>query len=338
MFGEFDFSGANGGNEYNSNSHAMRLRHIYGTVGDWTFGQSWSLWSDRATLPNSVENNGPVGPESGVRQPLVSYLWNIDPAQKNQLQFSVENPFSDFLGADTQVLNGAAVNNAANFNHKYPDVLARFGHNEPWGRIFVTGMVRDLSIDDAGVAGLNGTANRFVGASKDATTAWGVASGAKIYTGFLNPKNAIYVHTEIGQGIGRYMNVNSGSQNPSAVLDATGHLKAIEAGSYEVSYQHFLNSSNTWQANVIWGEQKIWQKPGYMSAAAVQGLPTDYQELELNLMWSPNSYVMMGPAYIRANTRVVAPQNLVGVAGATRTTSGTTAIDNRFQFSTNIGF
>ncbi|MTJ83733.1 MAG: hypothetical protein F8N37_22320 [Telmatospirillum sp.] len=337
MYAEIDFSGSNGGNEYNSNSHAVRLRHAYGSIGPWTFGQTWSLWSDRATLPNSVENNGPIGPESGVRQALVSYRWDIDPAQKNQLSVSIENPFNDFLGADQEPLNGAAVNNATNFNHKYPDLLARFAHNEAWGRTFVTGMVRDISINTAGNP-LGAVGSRYTGAANDSTIGWGVTTGAKVYTGFGNPKNAVYARLEAGQGIGRYMNFNNQNQGPSAVVDPSGHLKSIYAGSYEVSYQHFWTSDNKWQSNVIWGEQRMWQKNSLLTPTAQQGLPVKFQEIELNLLWSPNSYVMMGPAYIRANTRVVAPFDLSKVVGATQTTSGTTAVDNRFQFSTNIGF
>ncbi|HXP96165.1 MAG TPA: DcaP family trimeric outer membrane transporter [Telmatospirillum sp.] len=346
FYTEVDFSGSNGGNEYNSNSHAVRLRHAYGTVGNWLIGQTWTNWTDRATVPNSVENNGPIGPESGVRQALISYRWDIDPAQKNQMYFSVENPFSDFAGADNEALSGAGINNATNFNHKYPDVLAKFAHNESWGRTYLTAMVRDLSIDTVGIPLGSAAGSKFTGATHDSTVAWGLTGGGKIYTGFGNPKNAVYVRVEGGQGIGRYMNFNSINQNASAVVDTNGKLQSTLAGSYEVSYQHFWNDTNTWQSNVIWGDQKIWQKSSLLTnslvntstSSGIQGLPTDFQEIELNLMWSPNSFVMMGPAYIRANARTVAGQNLIGVAGATRATSGTTAIDNRFQFTTQIGF
>ncbi|MTJ83734.1 MAG: hypothetical protein F8N37_22325 [Telmatospirillum sp.] len=338
MYAEVDFSGSNGGNEYNNNGHNVRLRHAYGSIGPWTFGQTYSLWSDRPTLPNSVQNNGPIGPESGVRQPLVSYRWDIDPAQKNQLTMSIENPFNDFLGADQEPLNGAAVNNATNFNHKYPDVLVRYNRNDSWGRAFLTGMVRDISINTAGTPLGASAGSVYTAAANDSTIGWGVTTGAKVYTGFGSPKNAFYARLEAGQGIGRYMNFNNQGQGPSAVVDASGHLKPIYAGSYEVSYQHFWTADYKWQSNVVWGEQRMWQKDSLLTPTAQQGLPVKFQELELNLMWSPNSFVMMGPAYIHANTRVVAPFDLSKVVGATQKTSGTTAEDNRFQFTTNIGF
>ncbi|MDR3438673.1 DcaP family trimeric outer membrane transporter [Telmatospirillum sp.] len=347
FYTEIDFAGGvsatgatnvGGGNAYNSNSHLVRLRHVYGTIGNWTIGQTWTLWSDRATLPNSVENNGPIGPESGVRAPKIAYKWNIDPAQKNQLEFAIENPFSDFNGADQEAFNGANNPSPTTFNNKYPDFLVRYGHNEDWGRTYLTGMVRDISINTAGIALSSGVYN---GAANDSTIGWGVTGGGKIYTPFTgNAKNAVYGRVEAGQGIGRYMNFNSGSQNVSAVLDSSGHLKTVYAGSYELSYQHFWDSKNVWQSNVIWGDQKIWQKGSMLPTSALQGLPTDFQEVEFNLMWSPNSYVMMGPAYIRANARVVKPYTNMNTAtgGATRTTSGTTAVDNRIQFTTQIGF
>jgi hypothetical protein len=348
MYVETDFAGAtSGGNQYNSNSHDLRIRHAYGTIGNWTFGQTWSIWSDRATEANSVDDNGPLGQDSGVRQALVSYRWDIDPAQKNQLLVSLENPFSDFLGADNETFTGAAgQNNFSNFNTKLPDFLARYAHNENWGRLFVVGMLRDLEANSAGVNNgavttLAGNAAIYTGPIHDSTTAWGVATGGKVFTGLGNAKNAVTFHGEAGQGIGRYMNFNSGSQNPSALLDANGKLKTLFNAGYDVSYQHFWDEKAIWQSNIIWGEQKTWFKDSLLTPVGQQGLPTDFQEIEVNLLWTPNTYVQMGPAYIRANTRVIAPYtglSLAATAGNTRAVSGTTAADNRFQYSVNIGF
>lgn len=353
FYTEIDFSGAaTGGDQYNSDSHTPRLRHIYGTVGNFLAGQTWTLWTDRATLANSVLSNGPAGVESGVRQPVVQYRWDLDAKQQNQIYLSLENPFSDFTGVDKESFFGTAYNNPTNYNSKYPDVLARYAYNDSWGRAFLTGMVRDISANTEGqtLGASSSTGLKFTGQANDSTIGWGIASGAKVYTGLGNAKNAVFVRGEVGQGISRYMNVNSSTQLPSAIFDTNGKLQSILEGGYQVAYQHFFDDKNNWQANVIWSDQKSWQKNSLMVACGVagsvcglNGLPTRYQNIEINFQWSPNSYVSTGPAYIRSNAEVVKGLNNYTTSGAlaagtTRGVSGTTAVDNRFQWTTQIGF
>ena len=57
---EFDFYGADG-NESVSNSHGFRLRHAYGTLGNFLAGQTWTNFMNPAALPDTVDFGGPVG-------------------------------------------------------------------------------------------------------------------------------------------------------------------------------------------------------------------------------------------------------------------------------------
>jgi len=337
MYLEGDFSGpASGGNSNNSNSHDFRIRHAYGTLGNWTFGQTWTNFTDPASWAVSLDNNGPIGRESGVRQALVQYRWDIDPEQKNQLAVSIENPDSDFLGSDDKGENfiaGAGNYAYTNFNSKLPDFVAKYTHNETWGHMYEATLVRNLEANTVGV-NLGSATTGYTGAVHDNTWAWGEQVGAKIFTGLGHPKNAIGFHGVIGQGISRYMQV----QQNSAEVDSQGHLKTLLNGAYHVYYQHFWDPKGQFQSNVIWGDNKIWYKNSLLVATAPQGLETDVQEVELNFLWTPNQFVQMGPAYIRANVRAEQGYNLSGVAGATRSWSGSTAVDNRFQYSVIIGF
>jgi hypothetical protein len=337
MYFEGDFSGpTSGGNANNSNSHDFRIRHAYGTIGNFTAGQTWTNFTDPASWANSVDDNGPIGRESGVRQALVQYRWDIDPAQKNQLAFSAEEANSDISGADTESFYaGAGAYNSTNFNTKMPDFVVKYTHNETWAHLYEATLVRNLEVNTAGV-NLGGS-NVYTGPAHDSTWGWGEQVGGKIFTGLGHEKNAITFHGVIGQGITRYMQI----QTPySAMIDSRGHLQALLTGGYHVAYQHFFDPKGQFQSNLIWGEQKNWVKNSLLAnnTTAEQGLQVDTQEVELNFLWTPNQYVQMGPAYIRANTRVEQGYNLVGVAGATRSTSGTTAVDNRFQYSVNVGF
>src|SRR5437660_8942084 len=57
---EFDFYGADG-NESVSNSHGFRLRHAYGTLGNFLAGQTWTNFMTPAALPDTLDFGGPVG-------------------------------------------------------------------------------------------------------------------------------------------------------------------------------------------------------------------------------------------------------------------------------------
>jgi len=57
---EFDFYGADG-NESVSNSHGFRLRHAYGTLGNFLAGQTWTNFMNPASLPDTLDFGGPVG-------------------------------------------------------------------------------------------------------------------------------------------------------------------------------------------------------------------------------------------------------------------------------------
>lgn len=363
---EIDFSGKAAGSDdqYSSNGHVPRLRHAYGTIGNTTIGQTWTLWSDRATLPVSVLSNGPAGVESGVRQAVVQYRWDVDAAQKNQVYVGLENPFSDFLGADKETLTGTAYNNPTNFNERYPDLLIRLAHNESWGRTYLTGIVRDLTVNTLGQNLGTAAGSIYSGPANDSTVAWGVTGGTKIYNPYLGVgSDAFYLRGQAGQGIGRYMNFNNSAQNASAVIDNNGKLQTIYAIGYQVAYQHFFDDKNVWQANAIWSDQKMFQKNSLLCAGVAEGsgnnacgayaagtvlgqlgLPTRETNVEFNFLWTPNSYVQMGPAFTIANVRVSKGLNLLDLygngaaGGATTTTSGTTAVDKRLQFTTNIGF
>lgn len=46
------------GDFFGSNT-SFRLRHTYGEVGNWLIGQSWSNFGDLASLPNTLDFEGP---------------------------------------------------------------------------------------------------------------------------------------------------------------------------------------------------------------------------------------------------------------------------------------
>src|SRR5439155_11502352 len=111
-FTEFDFYGGVGTKTF-SNSFHPRLRHAYGEYGPWLAGQTWSTFMDPASLPETLEFNGPLG-EAFVRQPQLRFTTAAGPGK---FALSAESPESDAsrpaTGGDAASNNGSAPPTAA---------------------------------------------------------------------------------------------------------------------------------------------------------------------------------------------------------------------------------
>lgn len=92
-FLEGDFFGASG-NEVVSNSHNLRLRHAFGSIGGLLIGQTWSNYMILPTGPEVLDFGGPVG-SIFVRQPQVRWT---QPFSGGSWSVSLENPESNIAG------------------------------------------------------------------------------------------------------------------------------------------------------------------------------------------------------------------------------------------------
>jgi hypothetical protein len=65
---EFDFMASLQGNERTVNAYSPRLRQAFIGAGRWTVGQTWSSFGDTASVPDYLDDLGPVG-VANARQP-----------------------------------------------------------------------------------------------------------------------------------------------------------------------------------------------------------------------------------------------------------------------------
>ena len=84
---EFDLFGASG-NESVSNSHNLRLRHAYGSLGGLLAGQTWSNFMVVSALPETLDFGGPAG-QTFVRQAQLRWT---QPFTGGQWSVALENP------------------------------------------------------------------------------------------------------------------------------------------------------------------------------------------------------------------------------------------------------
>lgn len=198
-FIEGDFFGA-GGNEVVSNSHGFRLRHAWGTLGNFGAGQFWTNFLNTRAFTDTLDFGGPAA-QIFVRQPQVRWTQKFG---AGEWAISAENPESVFVTAA-----GATV---IPDDDRFPDLVARID----FGRFAVSGMVRNIRIDTP-------SAN---------TDEWGVALyiSGRIPVGRDDFRFGVYG----GDAIGRYTN----GFNVDGIIDASGGVSLPEVFGGFVAYRH----------------------------------------------------------------------------------------------------
>jgi len=126
-FIEMDFYGADDeANEFVSNSYAPRLRHAYGSWGNWLAGQTWSTFMDL----NGLGEVDAFGQQASVIFERQAQLRYTQPFEGGNLQFALENPED---GGDDQSV---------------PDIVGRVNFDGNWGHASVAALARRLTVDN----------------------------------------------------------------------------------------------------------------------------------------------------------------------------------------------
>ncbi len=136
---EIDFMASAQGNERTVNAYSPRLRHTYIKTNRWTLGQTWSTFGDTASVPDYLDDLGPVGVANG-RQAQIRYTL---PTEDGNWMFALENPETTL----TPFAGGARI---AADDSALPDAVVRRNWTGEWGAFSVAGMLRQLKIDSAG--------------------------------------------------------------------------------------------------------------------------------------------------------------------------------------------
>lgn len=308
-FIEADFLGSNS-NETYSNSAAPRLRHLYGEWANVLAGQTWTTFFDVATAPETIEFNGPVGQENGVRQAQLRYTWPI--SKQDSLAVAIENPEGDFAGADHGGLGTNGNAPSSRVSDTVPDFTARYVHNETWGRFSLAGLARRIAVDTGGASqsfqGPNGNFNYSGSAST-----WGYAGSLAAQFPTFG-KDSLTMRALGGPGIGRYLaNANSTSgavtgmapngatnANPGdgAVLSSDGSLHAITAYGGSIAYKHYWTDEI--RSTVAAG---IMRRDNPMAYLPVNSLAEE-RSLHANVIWSPIPQANIGIEYIHGEVEL----------------------------------
>lgn len=197
-----------------STSSFWRLRHAYAEWNFFKIGYTWSTFMDNASLPTTVDFEGPNS-ALNKRHGLVRYERKF--GDNSIIGLSVEAPASDYFNPADSLLQGK--NKQGNF-----DLAGRYKHLHTWGHVQAAGIFRRIDyLKDDQIEELYG---------------WGLLLSAVIN---LNPKNILYTQYSFGESIAHYY-VGFGNLQLDAVYDpeAGNMTKKFIQGGF-LTYTHVFS-------------------------------------------------------------------------------------------------
>lgn len=263
-------------------TYTPRLRHAYGTIGNFLGGQTWTTFLNVSALPESLDAIGvSAGAINNFRQPMIRwtqpFAWNSTPLE---IQFALESPRSRVWVPSTLEGNGGP-NFVSSDDAHYPDIVTRLNFNPDWGSLSLATLVRQI---------------RYTQPSTEfQQDSWG---GAVNLAGKINTMGLdnIRFMLHYGNGEGRY--VTTSNTFGDAALTADGDMDLIKTYGGMLSYQRWWNKQ--WRSSVIYGFSGS-EQPSFVNTELTQQV----QSLQANLLWSPVKEAMMGVEYIYATRQLI---------------------------------
>lgn len=194
-----------------SSSSFWRLRHAYAEWNYFKIGYTWSTFMDNASLPTTVDFEGPNSALS-KRHGVIRYERKY--GEKNIIGISLEAPQTDYYNpADTLIKNK---NKQSNF-----DLAGRYKFINNWGHIQVAGIVRRIDYLDKDRMQL--------------LFGWGLLLSSDIN---LGKKHSLFLQYSVGEGIANYY-VGFNSRQLDAIFNPNLNkmqLKGIQGGFFSYTF------------------------------------------------------------------------------------------------------
>ncbi|MGZ4999710.1 MAG: DcaP family trimeric outer membrane transporter [Methylomonas sp.] len=303
-FLEVDFLGAQEVSNY-----TPRLRHAYGSIGNFTAGFTWTTFLNVAAIPETLDPTGPTGDLLNLRQPVVRWTQPFSVVDTPfEFQVAAESPKSRLWAAPSLKESTDAFNFTNPNDDRYPDLVARLNYNPDWGSLSIAAMGRQIRYTKQG-------------AGRE-QAAWGsaVSLAGKINTfGLDNVKFML----GYGDAYGRYAAFNAFED---AALDASGQLHLVNVYSATLAFQHWWDKE--WRSTLAYGYMAA-DQPAFVQQAVNLGtnIPVEMtkhgQSAHINLLWSPWLTTTFGLEYFYA---------------LRERTDGQTGDLHRIQFSSRFNF
>jgi len=292
---EFDLYGVGA----DAGQTTMRVRHVYGSWGNWLAGQTNSLFMDIDIFPNTIDYWGPNGMVF-LRNPQIR--WTPVHSGDNTFAVAIERPGNDIDPGQFREVDPALANFQA--NNEFPDITAQYKMNQSWGHLQIAGIIRKL-----GVENIANPANIV----KRDDTGWGVDVTASIKVG---SRDKVLLGFVTGAGIATYMNDGGVDMAPTTGVAATADAKAVDLTGLTAYFDHYWNSK--WSSSIGYSYDEVDNLAGQAGNAFKRG-----EYFSANILNTPAENVLIGAEILW---------------GKREDFNGNSGDDNRIQFSLKYNF
>ncbi len=243
----------------------FRLRHAWGELGAFGFGQTWSPFMDPDVFPNSIEYWGPNGM---VFFRNVQARW-MPLRGDDELFLALERP-----GASADAGRYADRIELEGIEGRFPlpDLSAHYRRTRGWGHLQVAGILRQIEWDDTNDDTLDLSGSEL---------GWGVNVSTNLKFG----KDVLRASVVYGEGIENYM--NDAPVDIGITDDVEDIGEALPVTGIVAFYDHAWN--DRFSSTFGYSRVDIDNSAGQTADAFKTG-----QYALLNLLYTPVPGVMMG--------------------------------------------
>ena len=307
---ETDFDGGNNNSTVNEIRNGLRLAQA--SVGPWTVGQQWTVFTDLSQYAETADweniNSGPI-----CRCPSLTYAdslgggWSfgvsiVDPVTQIDLDMGTTSNTSGGTAAPGAASTTALVQN----NTGMPDIQANIKYAQDWGHLFLSGQVRRVSYtadDNLTGNGVTGANLRIAtGKAEDSLTGWGFTVGLNLFDPLgLHPRDRFYTNVTYGEGMRGIIDESLFCLvcTLEASLDPfTGELDANSNFAWTIHYQHWW--TDTIRSSAVYGLTRNSPGNDFDSFGTIRRTQAAF----LNLFWSPLPRVNLGVETQYISTRM----------------------------------
>jgi len=267
---EFDLFGVGA----DAGQTTIRIRQLYGEIGQFGAGQYWSPFMDVDVFPNTIEYWGPNGM---VFYRNVQVRWM--PIQGDSfLTIALERPGAS---ADAGEYTDRVELEGIEPHFPYPDLSAEYRYAGKWGYVEAAGILRRIEWEDTQDDDIN---------LDGGVTGWGINLSSNIKAG---SKDVIKLQYAYGEGIENYMNdapVDVGIEKTSdnafggkgVALPVTGIVAYLDH-----------TWSDRWTSSIGYSMLSVDNSNGQEPAAFHYG-----QYASVNLLYYPAKSMMAGAEFL----------------------------------------
>ncbi|MFN7451224.1 MAG: DcaP family trimeric outer membrane transporter [Pirellula sp.] len=238
--------------------NTLRLRHAFGEYQSFIIGQTWTTFTHRAALPNTLDVVGDVA-SVGRRQAQVRFTHHF---LEDRLTFAAAIEDSNVRVEEDLLAIGTPRSPLADF-------ICRLRYNGENGQIQLATIFRQLGFQPN-----QSNVRTGVGTGLNATGYVDLTSRSRTYGGIL-----------WGEGIGNYRDL------PDIALTSATSAVALESLAWYAGVHH--QWAKNWSSNLTYSQGNIDNTPN-QAASSVRRL----QYCAVNLIWQPTPYTFAGTEYL----------------------------------------